>query len=201
MQPYVTAFGGPRIYSTGQKVALYNTPNDSEGSTRETITASAAWSSGIGIGAKFRVNQFMYFDARYEMLFTRDKQVVDLAGSYVSGANYKLRHVTQSGSSTQFKLGLIFDLSSHQTRRELKKEGFYKEEKVTYYIDLEDADKIIIPCDQETMQKSELNNNPNSGNDDDPDEGSGFGIPNMNGTGSGGKLKSMPKIKRPVSRS
>jgi len=194
--PYATFFAGPRIYSTGQKVGMYNPPVDTEGSTRDNVKNSTLLAMGVGIGARLKLTDYASLDMRYEQIFGETKSVVDLTESRLVGTAYNLNLKNQVTDFGQFKIGVIFDLSTSDYEKRIVKEGYTKEVTETYYIDPEDADKIIIeckPCRERTTTKVIYR--------DDPTQTT---TPSRSGggtsSGGGGGKKSTPKIKAPVIR-
>ncbi len=198
--PYATFFAGPRIYSTGQKVGMYNPPVDTEGSTRDNIKHSTILAMGGGIGARVKLTDYASLDFRYEQIFGETKSVVDLNESRLVGTAYNLNLKNQATDFGQFKIGVIFDLSTSDYEKRIIKEGYTKEVTETYYIDPDDADKIIIPS-KPCPQNSSYNNRRYEGEDDDSNWfPTGSGSSGGNRGSSGGGKSSTPKIKAPVIR-
>lgn len=156
--PYVTAFAGPRMYFTGQKVALYETPEEVDGTVRENVQTVGVMQAGVGAGARIRVVDGFSIDARYELAFANDKEVVDVNNSYLSGTNYNFAQRIQAGNAGQFKIGLIFDFSEQGREKELVKEGYYREVKETYFYD-PNSQRFLnnCDCDEKESKKDERN--------------------------------------------
>ena len=197
--PYATFFAGPRIYSTGQKVGMYNPPVDTEGSTRDNIKSTALLVMGGGIGARVKLTDYASLDFRYEQIFGETKSVVDLTESRLVGTAYNLNLKNQATDFGQFKIGVIFDLSTSDYEKRIIKEGYTKEVTETYYIDPEDANKIIIPS-KPCPQNSSTNRRYTEDEGTDWLPGSGGGSRGGGSGSSGGGKSSTPKIKAPVIR-
>lgn len=196
--PYATFFAGPRIYGTGQTVGMHNPPVDVESSTRSSVKTTALMTMGGGVGARIRLTDYASLDVRYEQIVGETKSVVDLSNSRLAGTAYSLYLKEQETDFGQFKIGVVFDLSASDYEQRLVKEGYTKTVTETYYIDPEDAEKIIIrnPCPQTTRTRYEGEDDYSYPNIRIPSGGNGSG---SNPSGGGGKSKT-PSIKAPVIR-
>lgn len=201
IMPYATGAFGPRASFTGQKVGMYNPPIETEGTSRSNVygTANLIWNAGVG--TRIRLNDVVSLDARYEWTGGNASRVVDLENSNLATTTFNLRFKERSNIQNALKIGVVFNLSSHEYERRKVKDGYYKEEVQTYYVDPENADKIIVPCDCTPCGDRDYYS------DDEDDDfryrRNGGGI-NMGGGSSGGSSgggkSSTPEIKGPVIR-
>ena len=156
--PYVTAFGGSRIYTSGQSLLLKDFETDKEGnitdeSTNINLNHNTVLVGGFGIGIRTLIKNRVSFDARYEAIFNQKTDIVDMPTSYLSGTNYTLRYRNTSPFSHQLKFGFMVNLSAQETEKVLYKKGYWQEEKDLQYFNSESdnapINSINCYCDGE----------------------------------------------------
>jgi opacity protein-like surface antigen len=196
LMPYVTGAFGPRASFTGQKVGMYNPPIETEGTSRSNVhgTANLLWNAGVG--TRIRITDYMSLDARYEWTGGNASNVVDLDNSTLATTSFNLRYKDRSNTQNAFKIGVVFDLSSSDYEERKVKDGYYKEEVQSYFVDPENEDKIIVPCDCTPCDDRSYNRY----EDDDDFRFNRGGGWNSGGSGGGGGRGGMPDIKGPVIR-
>ncbi|MBC7424907.1 MAG: hypothetical protein H7321_00110 [Bacteroidia bacterium] len=152
--PYFNAFGGPRLYSTSQRVASYLQLKNNESSSSNNAHTSASLVYGIGVGARVRLTPRLSLDARYEIVRGSSVKMVDMDQSKFSGLNYNLKYNTVNPAYGQFKVGLIFDLSEMKEEKKLLTPGHYVESYYdSVYVDPKDSNIRYLPCQCEPCPK------------------------------------------------
>ncbi|MFT5480396.1 MAG: hypothetical protein ACI9NN_001364, partial [Bacteroidia bacterium] len=150
--PYVNAGIGARILTTRQTINMLVTSNDYESTTDHHQYTNSGWMTSIGVGAKFRLTPRMHADFRYDVLNAPDIKAVSYSNSRFDGVQYQLEKQRIDLSSSQFRVGLVFDLSEKNRERYLYKEGYYKETTQELLLDSNDESKMIVPCDKDNSR-------------------------------------------------
>lgn len=186
--PYFNLNAGPRIYYTNQQVSSYVPLKNTESSSSNNAHTSVSMMYGIGAGVRIRVSKVVSLDMRYEWMSGTKVKQVDLGKSTFNGLNYNLVYNKANPTVEQFKVGLLFDLSSPQYRKVLVTPAHYQ---ITQYdslvLDHTDTNKIILPCncpcDKTSEYREREDYNGDIYNPDRSHESSGSGT-NGNGTGT-----------------
>jgi uncharacterized membrane protein YgcG len=128
---------------------MYNAPDSIDPKSRQNIESIGTFAYGGGVGARIKVGKHVSFDAKYEIMQGGAVNMIDKYNSRLVGTDFLLNRRNIETNYGQFKVGVLFHLFEEKTKLEkvLEKEGYYKEEKQTYYVDPENSDKIIVPCD------------------------------------------------------
>ncbi len=199
IMPYINLAAGPRVHFTGQTVGMYNAPVDVEPTSRENVHSNTSFVVQAGAGLRLRLTDFASLDLRYEIVQGEDRNMVDLDRSNLIGTAYSLNYIPKLNNHNAFKVGLIFDLSSSKHEKVKVKDGYYKETKETYYVDPEDANKIIVTCDPCNENRSSNSYRPQHRNEGIDNIFNGNGDGRGNNSWGGGKSPT-PSIKSPVIR-
>lgn len=205
--PYFNLMGGPRFFSTRQKVASYLNLTETESSTSHNVHLSASMMFGAGVGVRAKVTKCISIDVRYEMLYGTNVKLVDMERTNFNGLNYNLQTHKVAPVFSQIKIGVIFDLSASETERREKTPGYYREEVYdSLYSDPSDSSVRYLPCpcvpcvDKKKEPTKSVPQNNNNDNNDDSNDNTPVINPtrpgNGSGKGSGGK-ESFPGIKTP----
>jgi opacity protein-like surface antigen len=131
--PYLTFFGGPRVYSIGQKIVHNRNPRDSDGfpvlaGSKENLTRHTLIIGGAGIGVRIPLKEGGSLDIRYEQIYGGRTALVDMEGTGLIGTVYTPSYVNQRTNTGQLKLGwIIGENSSSVTDRYLQQEGHWIE--------------------------------------------------------------------------
>ena len=179
--PYLTAFAGPRIVATGQKVKSYMPLVDHERYSYTNVHTSASMLLGLGAGIRWQVGKHISIDTRYEYVGSSQAKTIDLNNTSFNGLSYNKVLKNLNTSYGMFKFGVIFNLSTERKEHKKIAEGYYKE---TYYDsvshDPNDTTTIYLPCPEfkececDTIKAPQIpdNREPSGNNyDDDEDEG------------------------------
>jgi opacity protein-like surface antigen len=145
--PYLTAFAGPRVVSTSQKVQSYLPLTDHERSSSTNVHTSASMLLGLGSGIRWQVGKHISIDTRYEYVGATQAKTFDLDNATFNGLSYNRVMRDLNTSYGMFKFGIIINLSEERTERKKVAEGYYIE---TYYDsvshDPNDTTTVYLPC-------------------------------------------------------
>lgn len=206
--PYVTFFGGPRFYSTGQRVTSYVPLKDNESSMTNNVSLTATLMAGVGLGARLQLTPGVSLDARYEWTAGTKTKIVNTGGSTFNGLNYNLDKREINSNFGQLKVGVIFNLSETEYTKKLVEKGHYVERVDSIVVDQSDTGKIMLPCNCKPCDKNTTTSemHPTSTEERIPEiinTGSNGTTRTGTGGGSGGGSKgkgSFPGIKPPAPR-
>ncbi|MES2617282.1 MAG: hypothetical protein V4613_05355 [Bacteroidota bacterium] len=204
--PYVNVFGGPRFYSTGQRVTSYVPLQDNENSMTNNVSLTATLMAGVGIGARLQITPAFSLDARYEWTAGTKTKIVNTSGSTFNGLNYNLDKREINSNFGQLKVGVIFNISETEYTKKLVEPAHYVERVDSIVVDVSDTGKIMLPCNckpcDKTNNTSEVH--PNNTEERIPETintGSNGTTRTSSGSGGGGSGKgSFPGIKPPAPR-
>lgn len=196
--PYVTGSFGTRIFTTAQTTRTLVPSSDYESSQEEGLHTRAALAAKYGVGARVKLNQHIYFDARYEAVVTKSLKVVDYNNTGFNGLDYDLGFKSMNLNSSQFRFGFVFDLSEEERRKVVDEPAHWEEQVQELYIDPKDSSKVFVPCpcspcDEKKKRKS--NNNNRSRGIDWPDTTPSPGNGGWNG--GGGSKSNFPGLRTP----
>lgn len=145
--PYINVMGGPRLYSTNQKVASYLPLKNTESSSSTNAHTSVSMVYGVGLGVRLRVSPVVSLDFRYEWMNGTRVKVADMRKSTFNGLSYDLKYKNITPRSDLFKVGVLFDISEREYDKEIVKEGYWKQiGRDTLFLETSDTSRIIVPC-------------------------------------------------------
>ncbi|MBO6517979.1 MAG: hypothetical protein JJ975_15680 [Bacteroidia bacterium] len=143
--PYVTGSVGTRIFSTGQTTRALLESSEYESSSDNGLLTRAALATKIGVGARMKISPHVHLDFRYEMIQSRDLNVVDYSATSFNGLDYDLGITKTNLNSSQFRFGIVFDVHDEE-EKVVDKPGYWKEETQELFMDPNDSNKIYVPC-------------------------------------------------------
>lgn len=109
--PFSSVAVGPKIFSTNQEVHTYLTLTDYESPTGSNIHSQAVFFTEFCVGAKIKLGQAVSLMVSQSFLQSGDIDAVDLAQTTFNGLAFDLHKVRMNTNQSQFKVGLVFDLS------------------------------------------------------------------------------------------
>jgi hypothetical protein len=109
--PFSSVAVGPKIFSTNQEVHTYLTLTDYESPTGSTVNSQAVFFTEFCVGAKIKLGQAVSLMVSQSFLQSGDIDAGDLAQTTFNGLAFDLHKVRMNTNQSQFKVGLVFDLS------------------------------------------------------------------------------------------
>jgi hypothetical protein len=201
--PYVNLMAGPRVFTTSQVVASYLQLKNTESRTSNSAHTSSSMLYGFGVGLRYKISHAISLDARYEWINGSKVKTVDLENSKFNGLSYDLNLKHAAPRQEQFKIGLIFNLSSREYDKKLVEKGHYQTISVdSLKMEASDTNTVYLPCNcipcdksnnssyQKAQSTDEQNNQNNNSNNDY----------NRNNNNNSTPKNSFPGIKPPPSR-
>jgi hypothetical protein len=114
LYPFTSVAVGPRIFTTNQEVHTYLTLTDYESPTGSNVYTKAVFASEFCLGTKIKLGQAVSLLVSQSFWSSGDIDVVDLSQSKFNGLAYDLHKVRMNTTQSQFKVGLVFDLSERR---------------------------------------------------------------------------------------
>jgi hypothetical protein len=114
LYPFTSVAVGPRIFTTNQEVHTYLTLTDYESPTGSNVYTKAVFASEFCLGTKIKLGQAVSLLVSQSFWSSGDIDVVDLSQSKFNGLAYDLQKVRMNTTQSQFKVGLVFDLSERR---------------------------------------------------------------------------------------
>ncbi len=109
--PFTSVAVGSKIFSTNQEVHTYLTLTDYESPTGSNVKSQAVLATEFCVGAKIKLGQTVSLMVSQSFLNSGDINAVDLSQSKFNGLAFDLHTVRMNTTQSQFKVGLVFDLS------------------------------------------------------------------------------------------
>jgi uncharacterized membrane protein YgcG len=109
--PFISLAAGPRIFFTNQQVKTYLTLTEYESPTANSAFSDAVFATEFSVGTKIRLGSVVSLLVSQSWWSSADIQVVDFSQSRFNGLAFDLTKAQISGSQSQWKVGLVFDLS------------------------------------------------------------------------------------------
>ncbi|MCB9261817.1 MAG: hypothetical protein H6607_05525 [Flavobacteriales bacterium] len=192
--PYLNGSIGTRILTTGQTVSQLLSSTEYESSTDHHIFTSAAFSTKFGAGLKVKLTPRLYLDGRYEFVTTEPLKVVDYNNTAFNGLDYSLGFKNLKMDASQFRIGIVVDLSEDKAKKIVNVPGHYEETTQMFYIDSSDSSKVFSPCPCGPCDKRKSTSNNSSGSNWEFNGGNNQNndifVPRRGGSSGGGSGKS-----------
>lgn len=118
IKPYLNFMAGPRIYTTGQHTESYMKLTDYENSDQSNVHTSVSLMAGAAIGARVRIAPLVSLDARWEYMRGTAVNLVNLDKSEFNGLSYTLSKFNATPEYSQFKVGILFELSDNSPKED-----------------------------------------------------------------------------------
>ncbi len=195
--PYVTASVGTRIFTTAQTTRALLESSEYESTTTNGLFTRAALATKIGAGARLKLAPRVHLDFRYELIRTKELDVVNYSATSFNGLDYDVGTQKMNLNASQFRFGVVFDLSYDDEDKVLDKPGYWEEQTQQLYLDPSDSSKVFVPCPCnpcDTKKKSRQSSRKNSIWEDLFDDSSPGTTP---GGGWGGGKSDFPGLKIP----
>lgn len=112
--PYVTAFAGPRLYSTNQRVQSYLPLKETESGSSNNAYTTLSFMYGVGGGLRVRLSDVVSLDFRGEYMAGTPVNLVDLDKSTFNGLTYDLKKYKMNPEYLHLKFGVLFNLGSDE---------------------------------------------------------------------------------------
>lgn len=144
--PYVTASAGTRIFTTGQTVKALAESTEYERSTEDGLFTRAAFATKLGMGARIKLTSVMHLDMKYEFIQSGKMKVVDYGATKFDGLEYQVSTQQMDLNAHQWRVGLVFDVSYDEYKKEVDEPAHWEERTQELYLDPSDSSKIVIPC-------------------------------------------------------
>lgn len=116
--PYLTYFGGPRIYSTNQKVKSYLPLKEQESSDIHNVGRAAGLVGGIGLGTRIAFSKNVSLDFHAEAGRGTEVNLVNVNTSQFVNLNYRVQKQRVGVDYYQFKFGFLFSFEESEEDEE-----------------------------------------------------------------------------------
>lgn len=149
--PYVNAGVGLRLLST--KSIIQDFPSED----RRLVQREASLIGNLALGARIKTNSRFSFDFRYEVMTGTALNRVNHNLSSFDGAEYQVVNDRLTPNYGMIKLGIVLDLSESSKKRNLVKEGYYKE--VSYdsiIVEESVAQETLMHTDSTSVSETEV---------------------------------------------
>ena len=147
IHPFIGFQGGVSLLSTDQVTETYMMMTEYESHKQENITTNAAFYWAPEVGVRLRMSNWASLVLAHEWKMGSQIELADVNNTQFNGVEMKANQQQVNYQTGMWKIGILFDLSTNQRRKELVKESYYD---TTMVMEEIQENKPCPPCPCET---------------------------------------------------